>query len=91
MSELGITEMSVPEEISLINALPLAVDDIIYFSELVENENLPYVQSAYQNALVPLSAQERIEQGDAIERNLKFSVEGGTPHISRYDIREFVY
>lgn len=77
--------------ISLINAMPLDLDDIIYFSELVENENLPYVQSAYQNALVPLSAQERIEQGDAIERNLKFSTEGGTPHISRYDIREFVY
>jgi hypothetical protein len=81
----------VRDTISLINAMPLDLDDIIYFSELVENENLPYVQSAYQNALIPLSAQERIDQGDAIERNLKFSAEGGTPHISRYDIREFVY
>ncbi|GAP10645.1 Fe-S oxidoreductase [Bellilinea caldifistulae] len=75
----------------LINAMPLDAEDLIYFSELVENENLPYVQTAYQTSLQPLSAAERIQQGEAIEANLVFGSKSGTPHISRYDIREFVY
>ncbi len=80
----------VRQTIELINQMPLDVDDIIYFSELIENENLPYVQKAYQNALIPLTSQERIAQGEEIENALVFT-DGNTPHISRYDIREFVY
>ncbi len=81
----------VSKTIKALNAMPLDLDDIIYFSELIESENLPYMQDAYQAGLKPLSPDERIAQADAIERQLVFSDSGGTPHISRYDIREFVY
>jgi radical SAM superfamily enzyme YgiQ (UPF0313 family) len=81
----------VRETVRTINAMQLDADDLIYFSELVESEGLPYVQAAYQAGLQPLSQQERLAQGEEIEAGLKFSQQGGTPHISRYDIREFVY
>lgn len=84
-------EAHVRDTIQLINAMPLDLEDLIYFSELIENENLPYVQSAYQSSLEPLSSQERIQQGEQIENALLFDPERGTPHISRYDIREFIY
>ncbi len=79
------------DTIHLINAMPLDLDDLIYFSELIEYENLPYVQSAYENSLQPLTAEERLHQGEMIENALVFNPEKGTPHISRYDIREFIY
>jgi hypothetical protein len=81
----------VEDTIALINRMNLDLDDIIYFSELIESENLAYVKDAYQAALKPLTSQERQAQADAIESRLVFSEAGGTPHISRYDIREFVY
>lgn len=81
----------VNQTIKAINQMPLDLDDIIYFSELIENEGLPYVQNAYANELQPLSSTERIQQGELIEKALLFSDSRGTPHISRYDIREFVY
>jgi radical SAM superfamily enzyme YgiQ (UPF0313 family) len=81
----------VRETIQVLNQLPLDADDLIYFSELIESEGMPYVQTAYANNLLPLTSIERIHQGDAIEAGLRFSEAGGTPHISRYDIREFVY
>jgi hypothetical protein len=81
----------IEDTVAAINQMHLGLDDIIYFSELIENENLAYVKDAYQARLEPLSAQERIAQGDEIEARLVFSEKDGHPHISRYDIREFVY
>jgi hypothetical protein len=81
----------VSQTIQALNAMPLDLEDIIYFSELVLDEGLQYVKDAYLEQLQPLSAQERLEQAQAIEDGLRFSPEGGIPHISRYDIREFVY
>lgn len=79
------------DTIQAINAMHLDLDDLIYFSELIEDEGLEYTLAAFQLQLQPLSPQERIAQGEAIERGLIFSKRRGTPHISRYDIREFVY
>jgi hypothetical protein len=79
------------DTIKAINAMHLDMHDIIYFSELITSEGMQYVQDAYQSQLHPLGSQARIAQGEAIESGLKFSRRGGTPHISRYDIREFVY
>lgn len=79
------------DTIAAINAMPLDLDDLIYFSELVEGEGLEYTRVAYEKRLRPLSAAERAAQGEAIAAGLRFSQQGGTPHISRYDIREFVY
>jgi hypothetical protein len=81
----------IKDTIDAINAMKLDMDDLIYFSELVISEGMEYARDAYQAGLKPLTSAERIAQGDAIERALIFSREGGSPHISRYDIREFVY
>jgi hypothetical protein len=71
--------------------MQLDMHDLIYFSELITEEGTPYTRDAYAAHLQPISSEERIAQGEAIERGLRFSRRGGTPHISRYDIREFVY
>jgi radical SAM superfamily enzyme YgiQ (UPF0313 family) len=81
----------VRDTITALNAMPLDLDDLVYFSELVESEGLAYTTDAYQHGLQPLTSEERIAQGNEIEAGLVFSPLGGTPHISRYDIREFVY
>lgn len=81
----------VRETIAAINQMPLDLDDLIYFSELIENEGLEYTRDAYAQELRPLSSAERIAQGEVIEAALQFSEARGIPHISRYDIREFVY
>ncbi len=81
----------VRETISVLNAMRLDADDLIYFSELVEAEGMEYTRDAYEAGLQPLNAEERLIQGEQIEAGLKFSTAGGVPHISRYDIREFVY
>lgn len=77
--------------IKLINAMQLDMDDLIYFSELVESEEIPYVRDAFQAKLIPLTPQERLLQAAQIEAGLRFDNSKGIPHISRYDIREFVY
>ncbi len=81
----------VQDTIVALNQMDLDADDLVYFSELVESEGLEYSADAYTNALQPLSSIERLAQGENIEAGLRFSESGGVPHISRYDIREFVY
>jgi radical SAM superfamily enzyme YgiQ (UPF0313 family) len=81
----------VDDTVRLINAMPLDADDLIYFSELIETEDLEYTRAAFRADLKPLTSDARIAQGDEIERRLKFDMHSGVPHISRYDIREFVY
>ena len=81
----------VADTITVLNQMRLDADDLLYFSELVENDGLEYTRDAYAADLQPLSADERAAQGEEIERALLFDDERGVPHISRYDIREFVY
>lgn len=81
----------VRDTVKLLNAMPLDLDDLIYFSELIEGEGMEYTRDAYDANLQPLTSEERIRQGEEIEAALRFSRAGGIPHISRYDIREFVY
>jgi radical SAM superfamily enzyme YgiQ (UPF0313 family) len=81
----------VRDTIAVVNQMGLDADDLIYFSELVESEGMQYSIDAYAQNLEPLNAQERQVQGEEIETALNFSKSGGVPHISRYDIREFVY
>ena len=84
-------EEHVRETINVLNAMELDGGDLIYFSELVVSDNLPYARDAYQAGLQPLTAEERIAQGEAIEAGLRFADEADSPRISRYDIREFIY
>ncbi len=81
----------VRDTIDALNAMPLDMDDLIYFSELHVSEGMDYARDAYDAGLRPLTPEERVAQGEQIERGLRFSAAGGVPHISRYDIREFVY
>lgn len=84
-------EEHVRETINVLNAMELDGGDLIYFSELVVSDTLPYARDAYQAGLQPLTAEERIAQGEAIEAGLRFADEADSPRISRYDIREFIY
>lgn len=81
----------VQDTIAALNQMPLDLDDLIYFSELIESEGLAYTRDAFQEQMRPLTSPERIAQGEEIEAALHFTEERGVPHISRYDIREFVY
>lgn len=83
-------EGHVRDTIHGLNAMPLDGDDIIYFSELVVTDQMAYAQDAVQAQLEPLSAEERVAQGETIERGLLFQRDT-RPLVSRYDIREFVY
>ena len=77
------------DTITALNAMHLDLNDIIYFSELVVDDTMPYAQDA--DRMSPLTPVETLAQQQAIEAGLHFSMERGTPHISRYDIREFIY
>jgi hypothetical protein len=81
----------VDRTVRALNEMRLDMDDLIYFSELVTDEGMEYSRQAYQAQLKPLTPIERLAQGEAIETRLRFSASGGVPHISRYDVREFVY
>jgi len=78
------------DTVDIINQMGLDADDLVYFSELIESEGLEYSQKAFSENLKPLSSVERQEQRKKIEEQLVFS-DSGTPHISTYDIRDFVY
>ncbi len=80
----------IADTVDIINQMNLDADDLIYFSELIESEGLEYSQIAFSENLKPLSSTERLEQRRRIEEQLLFS-NSGTPHISTYDIRDFVY
>ncbi|MDO9085939.1 MAG: radical SAM protein [Anaerolineaceae bacterium] len=80
----------ITDTVDIINQMGLDADDLVYFSELIESEGLTYTQNAFNTNLIPLSSAETQLQRKFIEENLIFS-ERGTPHISTYDIRDFVY
>lgn len=81
----------VRESAAVLNAMQLDMDDILYFSELFPAPDSPYTQNAIQTGLQPLAPEEIAAQQAAIEAGLVFTPTRGTPHISRYDIREFIY
>jgi len=81
----------VRESTAVLNAMQLDLDDIVYFSELFPAPDAPYTQDAIQAGLQPLTPEEIAAQQAAIEAGLVFTAARGTPHISRYDIREFIY
>ena len=82
-------EAHVRDTIALINQMPLDSRDIIYFSELVVTEDMPYARDAAAANLKPLTHAECVAQESAIRAGLRFRK--SKPLISRYDIREFVY
>jgi radical SAM superfamily enzyme YgiQ (UPF0313 family) len=84
-------EAHIRETIQVLNAMHLDLEDLIYFSQLVVSPEMPYATAVLQQGIQPLSQAEAVAQGEAIQAGLRFSADKGTPHISRYDIREFIY
>lgn len=82
-------DQHVRETIDLLNTMPLDGDDILYFSELIVHERLPYARHAVDAGILPLSSDGCHAQGEAIEAGLRF--QSKRPRISRYNIREFIY
>jgi hypothetical protein len=78
------------DTIRALNAMPLDGSDIIYLSELVISQDMPYAKDAAQAGLRPLTHSECVEQGEAISAGLAWKA-STRPRIARYDIREFVY
>ena len=81
----------IKDTIQMINRMKLDLNDIIYFSELVVPGDTEYKQNAFSEGLSPLSSVEIKSQQEMIESGLKFTLRRGMPHISKYDIREFIY
>ncbi len=79
----------VADTVAVLNAMPLAKGDILYFSDLVEHESTPYPALARAADIRPLTADETSRQRQAIRSGLRFG--RGGPIVSKYDIREFVY
>lgn len=79
----------VRDTIGILNAMQLTMDDLIYFSDLITTDDMVYARHAAE--VGELTPEQRREQQAMIEAELTFSAAGGTPHMSRYDIREFIY
>jgi len=75
---------------ALLAALPLDDDDLIYFSEFVDQPNAPYGAVAREEEVEPLDEEGMGRQRDRISSALRPHARGG-PRTAVYDIREFTY
>ena len=75
---------------ALLADLPLDGDDILYFSELVDLPEAPYVFHAQEDGIDPLDPAGFREQRERIAAVLVPRQAGG-PRQASYDIREFSY
>jgi radical SAM superfamily enzyme YgiQ (UPF0313 family) len=74
-----------------LNTMELDRGDIVYLSELVVSDAMPYAKQALDAGLTPLSTSQCVQQGSNIVAQLDFPGRQHSPSISRYDIRDFVY
>ncbi len=82
----------VARTVEVLSAMELTADDILYFSEYVDDPSLRYGRRAEDAAhLRPLPPAGAREQRDAIARALGSKQSARPPRMVRYDIREFVY
>lgn len=84
-------EGHVQDTISALDNMQLDLHDQIYFSQLLEQSGTQYSQDAFAEQLDPLSNDEIEAQWSQIQVGLHFTEASGTPHMARYDIREFIY
>jgi hypothetical protein len=76
----------------VLSAMGLGPDDLVFFSEYVDDPGLAYGRRAAGAAdLQPLPAARCLEQRHAIERALRPADPARPPRSATYDIREFVY
>ncbi|MCW5853029.1 MAG: radical SAM protein [Anaerolineae bacterium] len=73
----------------IVNAMRLDMDDLLYFSEYVDQPGTEYDLRATEAAIGALSAAEMQAQRAALQAGLTFA--GPPPKVAVYDIREFAY
>jgi hypothetical protein len=71
--------------------MQLGSEDQIFFSDLSYDSKSAYQNRIQAGYILPMTQEELMEQEKTISDGLYFSVEMGTPHISKYDINEFLY
>jgi radical SAM superfamily enzyme YgiQ (UPF0313 family) len=85
------SEEHVRETVRVLNEMKLDAGDMIYFSKMINAEDSPYAALESKNNLTPLSEREQESQWQSIESQIKFDKTLGTPCISVYDIRDFIF
>lgn len=73
----------------LVNQMGLDSGDILYFSELVEEQGTEYAQLAHQADIRPLNPEEVSRQVELLRGELHFA--GRPPKLTYYHIRDFAY
>jgi radical SAM superfamily enzyme YgiQ (UPF0313 family) len=81
----------VRETVRLLNEMKLDAGDIIYFSKMIDSGDSLYGIIEKELHITPLSEPEQEAQWQAIESQLVFDNTLGTPCISIYDIRDFIF
>jgi hypothetical protein len=81
----------VADTVALLNAMPLAAGDLIYFSDFVETPDAPYAGLADGAGIHALDFAGLRRQEAAIRSAFRPLDPDHPPQMSRYDIEEFVY
>ncbi len=81
----------VQDTITLLNAMPLARGDLVYFSDFVAQSGAPYAALAAAAGIAPLGTTELRAQEAAMRAGFVARDAQQTPQFTRYDINEFVY
>lgn len=83
-------DQHVEQTVALLSQLSLDSQDIVYLSPLVETPGSEYSERAAQARIRSLTPDEQQQQLDALRCSLRRQLVGN-PHVTLYDIREFVY
>ena len=81
----------VADTVALLNAMPLAAGDLIYFSDFVDTPDAPYAGLAAEAGVRPLDFAGLRQQEADIRAGFRPWDADHPPQMSRYDIEEFVY
>ncbi|MEI6083760.1 MAG: radical SAM protein [Verrucomicrobiota bacterium] len=81
----------VRETARVLNELPLARNDHIFFSPLHVYPGGQYNVQAMTDAVTPLTRAERLLQEQEIRQALRFDSRRGKPFLSQYELETFVY
>ena len=84
-------EWHVRETIELLNTLPMARGDYLYFSPLVIYPGGPYDERVHEAGITCLTPLQMRAQEAEIRAGLRFDPRQGQPYIARYELETFVY
>ena len=79
------------DTVATLNTMGLAAGDLVYFSEMVASEGLPYKDQMAGLGIKPMAREEMQDQMAEMKAGLRFDEGKGRPKMAVYDIRRFVY